>query len=74
MLYYTASKFEDVESFFYSNVKRLTDVFVKDLESNIERFKRCIDFSGLIKNIKRYLDHDPDRSLLYIYDFCSKFE
>ncbi len=73
-LYYTASNFKDVESYYYPNLKRLMNVFIKDLESDIERYKRCIDLSGLIKKIKRYLDHDPDLSLLYIYDFCSKFE
>jgi hypothetical protein len=50
------------------------NIFVKNLESDIKRYKICIDLSGLIEKIKRYLDSDPDRSLLYIYDFCSKFE
>lgn len=74
MLYYTTSKFKDFESYYYPNLKRLIKVFVEGLDSDTERYKRCIDLSELIKNIERYLDQDPDRSLLYIYDFCSKFE
>jgi len=75
-LYYTTSKFkkDDFESYYYPNLKRLIKVFVEGLKSDTKRYKRCIDLSGLIKNIKRYLHQDPDRSLLYIYDFCSKFE
>jgi len=74
-LYYTASKFKyDFEFYYYLNLKRLINVFLRELESDIKRYERCIDLSGLIKNIERYLDSDPDRSLLYIYNFCSMFK